>query len=68
MTELSRQLGHLRSVTAPLQSRVTKRKPSFLFDSKQAADIDLETIYVIGLEGFNELKRIDPRLVVICDC
>lgn len=38
------------------------QRPSFLFDQREAADYDDETILALGLEGFNTLAAIDPSL------
>ena len=39
-----------------------KKRPSFLFDEKEAADYDDETIYSLGFDGFTELCKEDPTL------
>ncbi|CAG9321753.1 unnamed protein product [Blepharisma stoltei] len=54
MTELSRQLEQLRQVTLPSGSQ-----PSFLFDLKDASKIDRDTIFMIGMNGLEEIRRID---------
>ena len=36
--------------------------PSFMYDTAQAAELDNETIYNLGLNGFAELRRLDERL------
>jgi U3 small nucleolar RNA-associated protein 10 len=53
-TALTLQLKQLK----PLNDR---KKLSLLFDFRQAANIDLETIYEIGIEGLNELTKYDER-------
>lgn len=62
MSSLEQQLkqigtADLRNVTE--NSR--KFRSSFLFDSREAADQDLETIYSIGLNGIMELRILDPH-------
>lgn len=54
-----KQLGtaDLRNVTE--NSR--KYRSSYLFDAREAADQDLETIYSIGLNGIMELRILDPQ-------
>lgn len=37
-------------------------RPSFLFDDKEAADIDDETVHMIAIEGWDELVKEDPTL------
>ena len=36
--------------------------PSFLFDARQASDMDHETIFNLGCNGLAELRRLDERL------
>lgn len=57
-TSLARQLNRLKTPQTSLfvQSKI---KESFLYDSKQAATIDLDTHYSIALSGLNELASID---------
>ena len=47
-----------RAVSTP---RLVKSRPSFLFNSRQAADLDSETVYNIGMNGFQELQQLDGR-------
>ncbi|XP_063234714.1 HEAT repeat-containing protein 1 isoform X2 [Bacillus rossius redtenbacheri] len=53
----------LKRLTVPQTSLLvhTKKKPSLLFDPKDAAGFDRETFYEIGLTGFEELKKLNPR-------
>uniref|UniRef100_A0AC35U1Z8 HEAT repeat-containing protein 1 n=1 Tax=Rhabditophanes sp. KR3021 TaxID=114890 RepID=A0AC35U1Z8_9BILA len=61
MTSLARQLGQLKTaVTSQLGAE--RATVSFLFDKKQAAALDRETIYQIGLTGLAELKKIDADI------
>ena len=57
-TSLARQLDKLKTPQTSLfiNSRI---KESFLYDSKQAASIDLDTHYSIALSGLNELASIE---------
>jgi hypothetical protein len=57
-TSLGKQLSNL--VQRGETSSALPRRASFLFDLKQAAEIDAATIYSIGLSGLAELIRIDP--------
>lgn len=54
-TSLAEQLKRL---TVPQTSLLKQdnKKPSLLFDKKQAAEISREAFYQIGLDGFEELK------------
>ena len=62
MTSLARQLkklqipGHLAGAAATK----FRTKASLLFDPKEAADIDNETIFALGNNGLDELKAIEP--------
>ncbi|XP_067001904.2 HEAT repeat-containing protein 1 [Anabrus simplex] len=38
-----------------------KKRASLLFDPKEAANFDRETVYELGLNGLEELKKLDPR-------
>ncbi|KRT82326.1 hypothetical protein AMK59_3389, partial [Oryctes borbonicus] len=54
-TSLAEQLQRLAvPQTNPLKQ--DKKRASFLFDEKQAAEISREAFYQIGVEGFEELK------------
>ena len=44
----------------PQEERL-RGKASLLYDIRDAGDIDLQTIYSVGLQGFNELTRLDGR-------
>ena len=62
MTSLAKQLQQLQ-IPGSLPSTATakaSKKSSLLFDSKEAADIDNETVFSIGLNGLEELKVIEP--------
>lgn len=52
-TSIASQLEAIRSLTqaesAPLKRPFTR--PSILFDPKEAADIDIETIFTIAVQG-----------------
>jgi hypothetical protein len=39
----------------------SKKKPSLLFDVKQAADIDRETIFIVSFKALEELEAQEPR-------
>lgn len=53
-TELARQLESLKQTSLP-----TGAQPSLLFDLKDAGKIDRDTIFMIGINGLEELRRID---------
>jgi len=60
MTSLAKQLQRLAIPGQPsLRQVVSKKRPSLLFDAKEAADIDIETIYALGTNGLEELISID---------
>ncbi|KAG0209950.1 HEAT repeat-containing protein 1 [Mortierella sp. GBA30] len=62
MSSLARQLKAIGSADATRGSeKAAKHRASFLFDSKQAADYDIDTIYSIGVNGITELKQLDPK-------
>ena len=61
MTSLARQLERLAIPGQPsLKQLVSKKRPSLLFERKEAADIDIETFYSLGRNGLEELISIDP--------
>lgn len=62
MSSLARQLQQLQipgSLPSNTAAKTTK-KASLLFEAKEAADIDNETVFSIGINGLEELKVIDP--------
>ena len=60
MTSLARQLQKLAIPGQPsLRQVVSKKRPSLLFDAKEAADIDIETIHALGSNGLEGLISID---------
>jgi hypothetical protein len=61
MTDLSRQLAQLRPTTTAVPAGTSA---SLLFDVKEASKIDRETIFTIGINGLEELRREDPDLLV----
>ena len=61
MTDLSRQLAQLKPTTTAVPSGTSA---SLLFDIKEASKIDRETIFTIGINGLEELRREDPDLLV----
>lgn len=58
MTSLSRQLETLRTCTAK-QLTVERTNASLLFEKKEAAKLDRETVHKIGISGLNELRKLD---------
>ena len=61
-TSLAKQLQQLQIPITLFSAAasVTEKKASFLFDAKDAADIDNETVFSIGVNGFEELMTIEP--------
>lgn len=60
MTSLAKQLQKLAIPGQPsLRQVASKKKPSLLFDAKEAADIDVDTIFSLGTNGLEELISID---------
>ena len=60
MTSLAKQLQKLAIPGQPsLRQVVSKKKPSLLFDHKEAADIGIDTIFSLGVNGLEELISID---------
>lgn len=55
MTELASQLTAIRKLRPP------KTFSSFLFDLKDAQRIDADIIFTIGINGLDELRRVDPH-------
>lgn len=58
MTSLAQQLERLKAPQTDILVD-QKKRPSLLFDAKQAATNDRETIYEIGLSGLEELIEIN---------
>ena len=60
MTSLARQLQKLAIPGQPsVRQSASNKRPSLLFDAREAADIDVETIYSLGTNGLEELISID---------
>lgn len=60
MTSLAKQLQKLAIPGQPsLRQVASKKRPSLLFDSEAAGDIDIDTIYSLGVNGLEELISID---------
>ncbi|XP_058792928.1 HEAT repeat-containing protein 1 homolog [Phymastichus coffea] len=57
-TSLAEQLKKLRTPQTTLLLQ-DKRKPSLLFDTKEAANLDKDTVYNIGLSGLEELIKLN---------
>ncbi|GIL74166.1 hypothetical protein Vretimale_4805 [Volvox reticuliferus] len=59
---LASQLQALAQLRQPaLPSVIKKGKPSLLYDFQKAADVDLQTIYDVACQGFEELTQLEPR-------
>ncbi|KAF9921975.1 HEAT repeat-containing protein 1 [Linnemannia zychae] len=62
MSSLAQQLKKIGTADITKgHERALKHRSSFLFDSRQAADYDIDTIYSIGANGITELKQIDAK-------
>ncbi|PAV59942.1 hypothetical protein WR25_17399 [Diploscapter pachys] len=61
MTSLEKQLESLRTATAR-QLTVERKHVSILFDQREAASHDRETIYKIGCTGLEHLRKIDSAV------
>jgi hypothetical protein len=62
MSSLAQQLKKIGTADANRGSeKAAKHRASFLFDSKQAADYDIDTIYSIGVNGITELRGLDSK-------
>ena len=60
MTSLAKQLKRLAIPGQPsLRQLVSKKRPSLLFDAKEAADMDVDTFFSLGRNGLEELISID---------
>ncbi|KAI3778087.1 hypothetical protein L2E82_07103 [Cichorium intybus] len=64
-TSIASQLQAIRSIvkadTDPLKRPFTR--PSILFDAKEAADIDLDTLFSLALSGLDGLVSLDERFL-----
>ena len=61
MTSLARQLERLAIPGQPsLRQLVSKKRPSLLFERREAADMDVDTFFSLGRNGLEELISIDP--------
>ena len=59
-TSLARQLQQLAIPgQQSLKQLASTKRPSFLFDPKEAANMDIESVYAIGTNGLEELISID---------
>jgi U3 small nucleolar RNA-associated protein 10 len=54
MSQLQAQLRKIAATAKAKQPR--NERASLLYDARQAAETDLETIYALGLNGLEELK------------
>ncbi|XP_064652664.1 HEAT repeat-containing protein 1-like [Lineus longissimus] len=59
MTSLALQLQKLSVPHTQAILGEDKKRPSLLFDPKEAANLDKETVYGIGLNGLEELENLD---------
>ncbi|KAJ1666898.1 snoRNA-binding rRNA-processing protein utp10 [Coemansia sp. RSA 1646] len=67
-SSLASQLYQMRNVDRIISTeRAQKIKASFLFDGRQAADMDNQTIFDIGRDGLEELRKINHKFDVYAD-
>ena len=67
-TSLARQLQRLELPGQPsLQLLASKKRPSFLFESREAGDVDTETIFHLATNGLEELVSIDKTFTAFQD-
>ncbi|CAD5112046.1 DgyrCDS1292 [Dimorphilus gyrociliatus] len=60
MTSLARQLKRLAVNSEAFAVDRDLEKCSLIFDPKQAASIDLDDFYEIGISGLDDLEKLDP--------
>jgi U3 small nucleolar RNA-associated protein 10 len=54
----------LRALAVRSAAPAGTRVASFLFDQREAADLDVETVHGLGVNGLAELAALDPRVAV----
>lgn len=59
-TSLAEQLKRLAVPQTSILDTRDKKRDSFLFDPKEAASFSKEIFYQIGLDGLEELKKLNP--------
>ena len=62
MSSLSEQLRRIQGQAESTKDKVKKGRASVLFDANVAADIDSDSIFTMGLNGYKELCSYDPYL------
>ena len=61
-TSLSQQLQQLKVPGQPSSRQVdAKKRPSLLFSAEEAAELDIERVFDIGINGLEELVKLDIR-------
>jgi U3 small nucleolar RNA-associated protein 10 len=60
MSQLAAQLNVL-SGGFKTDARRLGSRPSFLFTAAQAADVDIDTVFALGVNGLTELRALDER-------
>ncbi|KAJ2737175.1 snoRNA-binding rRNA-processing protein utp10 [Coemansia sp. BCRC 34962] len=67
-SSLASQLYKMRTLDRAIGNERTHNvKASFLFDGRQAADLDTQTIFDIGRDGLYELRQINQRFDVYAE-
>lgn len=61
MSSLKDQLNRRKEKLGLSQHTSIHVRPSLLFDAKDAAKIDIHSLYHLSLSGLTELKKEDPR-------
>lgn len=64
VTSLSAQLKRLQVPQTAILAKLSgdTKRASFLFDPKEAASLDAESVYCIGMNGLEQLKAIDREV------
>lgn len=60
-SSLQEQLQRLAAAAGISSAKTPRGKPSLLYTFQEAADVGIQDIYVIAVQGFDQLCRIDPR-------
>ncbi|GAB4814939.1 hypothetical protein N2152v2_001985 [Parachlorella kessleri] len=60
-TALAAQLQQLAAITGNAGGKRPRGKPSLLHTYQEASDLGIDAIYAVGLQGFEQLCRLDAR-------
>ena len=67
MTELSQQINRIRSQNLLSVAPVSQGRPSLFLSAKDAAAVDIDTVYDAALNGLKTLNQYDGRLSAFQD-